>query len=128
MSFTLQLHIMCRTMYTQIFLFLYTPTQILNTTIQTQTGRSYSGIHKLMRHIRVEGKGRYENSFRPYCSQHKGSFVFKHLCKYCIVLNTKGILFSSIYVNVVLFSAQRSFVLKHLCKYCIALDTQSLLF
>ena len=33
MSFTLQLHIMCRTMYTQIFLFLYTPTQILNTTI-----------------------------------------------------------------------------------------------
>ena len=37
----------------------------------------------------------------------KGSFVFKHLCKYCIVLNTKGLLFwtkgllfSCIYVNI----------------------------
>ena len=45
------------------------------------------------------------------------------LCKYCIVLNTKGLLFSSIYVNIVLFSKQRYFVFKHLCKYCIVLDT-----
>ena len=46
------------------------------------------------------------------------------LCKYCIVLNTNSLLFSSIYVNIVLFSTQRSFVFKHLCKYCIVLDTQ----
>ena len=37
--------------------------------------------------------------------------------------DTKGLLFSSIYVNIVLFSTQRSFVFKHLCKYCIVLDT-----
>ena len=98
-----------------------------------------------MSYISVEAKDRYRSSFRPYCSQHKGSFVF----------NTKGLLFSSIYVNIVLFSTQRvfcfqvfmycsrykgSFVLdicvnivlfsiqrvfyiKHLCQYCIVLNT-----
>ena len=50
------------------------------------------------------------------------------LCKYCIVLDTKGLLFSGIYVNIVLFSRQRPFVFKHLCKYCIVLDTKGLLF
>ena len=29
------------------------------------------------------------------CSQHKGFYVFKHLCKYCIVLDTdKGVMTS----------------------------------
>ena len=59
---------------------------------------------------------------RVFCSQHKGSFVFKHLCQYCIVLNTKGLLFSIIYV---LFSTQRVFYIKHLC---IVLDTKGLLY
>ena len=61
-------------------------------------------------------------------SPNKGSFVFKHLCKYCNALNTKvycfqasmsilycsrhkGLLFLSIFVNIVLFSIQRYFVL-----------------
>ena len=31
-----------------------------------------------------------------YCSRHKGSFVFKYLCKYCIVLDThKGVMTSN---------------------------------
>ena len=84
----------------------------------------------------VEANQEYHHSFRTYCSQHKGSFV----------LNTKGLLFSSIYVNIVLFLTQRvfcfqvfmsilycsqhkgSFVFKHLCKYCIVLNTKGLLF
>ena len=45
-------------------------------------------------------------------------------CKYGIVLDTKGLLFSSIYVNIVLFSTQRTFVFKYLCKYCIVLNTK----
>ena len=45
------------------------------------------------------------------------------LCKYCIVLNKKVLLFSSIYVNIVLFSIQRVFCIKHPCQYCIVLDT-----
>ena len=32
--------------------------------------------------------------------------------------DTKSLLFLSICVHIVLFSAQRSFVFKHLCKYC----------
>ena len=45
-------------------------------------------------------KSSRESRVRPqFWSPNKGSFVFKHLCKYCIVL-------------------------KHLCKYCIVLDTQ----
>ena len=35
--------------------------------------------------------------------------------------DTKGLLFSSVYVNIVLFLTQRSFVFKRLCKYCIVL-------
>ena len=95
----------------------------------------------------VEANRQYRHSFRPYCSQHKGSFV----------LNTKGLLFSCIYVNIVLFSTQRvfcfqlfmycsqhkgSFILsicvlfliqrvfciRHLCQYCIILDTKGLLY
>ena len=44
----------------------------------------------------VEGNREYENSFHPYYSQHKGSFVFKHLCQYCIVLDIhKGVMTST---------------------------------
>ena len=41
-----------------------------------------------------------------------------------LLLNTKGLLISSIYVNIALFSTQRVFCIKHLCQYCIVLDTQ----
>ena len=93
--------------------------------------------------VLVEAKQEYRNSFHTYCSQDKGSFVLK----------TKGLLFSSIYVNIVLFLTQRvfcfqvfmyysqhkgSFILsicvlfliqrvfciRHLCQYCIILDTK----
>ena len=37
----------------------------------------------------------------------KGSFAFKHLYEYCIVLDTKVLLFSSICVNILLFSTHR---------------------
>ena len=43
-------------------------------------------------------------------------------------VDTKGVQFSSICVNIVLFSTQRSFVFKHLCKNCIVLDTKSFVF
>ena len=46
------------------------------------------------------------------------------LCKYFIVLDTKGLLFSKIYVNIVLFSKQRSFVFQYLYIYCIVVDTK----
>ena len=52
------------------------------------------------------------------------------MCGMCDVTgyqgDTKGLLFSSIRVNIVLFSIQKSFVFKHLCKYCIVLDTQGI--
>ena len=44
----------------------------------------------------VVGHCRFCSSFHPYCSQHKGVFVFKPLCKYCIVLDThKGVMTSN---------------------------------
>ena len=38
--------------------------------------------------------------------------------------DTKGLLFSSIYIDIILLSKQRVFCIKHLCQYCMVLDTQ----
>ena len=63
--------------------------------IATQQARKHlSQSHSLalkaeVTDILVVGNCQFCSSFHPYCSQHKGSFVFKHLCKYCIVLNTR---------------------------------------
>ena len=89
-----------------------------------KTSKTYPGTIGISYRPQVEANHRFETTFDTYCSQHKGSFVFEHLCQYCIVLNTKGLLFSSIYVNIVLFLTQRVFCFQHLCKYCIVLDTK----
>ena len=74
-----------------------------------KTSKTYPGTIGISYRPQVEANHRFETTFDTYCSQHKGSFVFEHLCQYCIVLNTKGLLFSSIYVNIVLFLTQRVF-------------------
>ena len=49
-----------------------------------------------------------------YCSRHKGSFVFKYLCKYCIVLNTKGLLVA---MRTYLFQSSGKYVNKAIISY-----------
>ena len=56
------------------------------------------------------GKSRVQAQFSSLLFSTQRVFCFfKHLCQYCIVLDTKGLLFSSIYVNILLVSTQRVF-------------------
>ena len=62
---------------------------------------------------------------RVFCFQHKWSFVFKHLCQYCIVLYTKGLFFQA-FMSILYCSQHKgSFVFNYLC---IVLNTKGLLY
>ena len=63
---------------------------------------------RFMQEIVLDGdvSSRKSPTPRQFWHPNKGSFIFKHLCKYCIVLDTKVLLNC---VNMVLFSTQRFF-------------------